>query len=788
MSSRFAQFLPPAVCLPFALLAGPVPAAAQTGDYLNVKVQLQISAACGGPDIVNTTVTTQLKPSFTPTGVSFGGKLVVPVNAASFSCSRNYIHRGDGQMVPGEERFTITPRPNGVAMLTVIWPSQYVPMSMTNLLIGIDIGRCSSESYARGKRFWSFTSSGYGAQFVAGSQNGAPTGNASPPVLLTKADATNGFSNTYTIKGIGACGESSLGEKGENREYEGPSGHMLNAVATVTLSYKSANQAQVAIAKPCADIVVGQTATVTAKGTPAGGQYDWTGTGGVHASGSGATATLTGDQPGHGRVKVSYTSGTRTASDEKPVTCLRVNGLNGGAPIPVIGLFDVEAKPITTPIQVALSVQPADAGDNLSFTPANRALLSVTSRGDALLLQGVRSGKTQVTGKTSCGQSVGGPWPVEVRRCTDEVVAKIAEEERIAREAFQQQASAAQAALNDKEFEQAADGLADASGELILKTGALIVGTLGGEAGGTTGAVSDAIGHAMNFRDMANAQNGWDQLSATSQEFVQSAGGPFSQAIAGAIDVVKTANDFGNKLGKVMGTNEQVESARKGMENFARLVSDAVRRKENCKEAPSAQQPPEPKKPDTPTPGQEPPPSKQPPGKAPAGQPPAPPGEPPPGQEQPPGEPPPIADPPFGPGPGPTGLPYQPGDPGCTCGAAGAGAVLGTAYDLRRIDAGMGSLKSCNDRFVATAQGFEGALEAFKGLLTEMAGAAQVPAAQRPQKAKEWSARLDVVIDRSKQFETAGKAVLGNGKACSAALGASVGVMGKAAKSPLEAN
>ncbi len=67
-----------------------------------------------------------------------------------------------------------------------------------------------------------------------------------------------------------------------------------------------------------------------------------------------------------------------------------------------------------------------------------------------------------------------------------------------------------------------------------------------------------------------------------------------------------------------------------------------------------------------------------------------------------------------------------------------------------------------------------------------MSHAGEVQVEQRAAKAKDWSARLGRVVDESRQFEAAGKAVLQNRKACPAAMNATLDMMGAAATSPLE--
>ncbi|MGZ5098460.1 MAG: hypothetical protein ACXWG9_11870 [Usitatibacter sp.] len=772
MSGRITQ------CLTL-LFVSAVAGAAQAQDLLNVKVQLQISADCGGhPQIVNSTATGQFRPSFTPTGVLFNDNLAFQANPTNFSCPRTFYNRQTKKTVAGEERFAIVPQgTSAVTALTIIWPSQYMQAEMSNLMVGLKIGRCSSESYANGQKIRSYNITNYGASFTGGTQDGRADANISPTLRLTQADVSKGFSGTYTIKGIGACGESSLGEKDDPNPWQGQAGHMLDATAVVTLNYKAANQAQVAIA-PCADIVVGQSASVQATGTPAGGKYDWTGSGEVQVRGTGSTATLTGAKPGKGRVQVRYTAPDgRTAADDKPVTSLRVKALNGGAPIPQIGLYGVDGKLIGTPTIVALSVEPADAGDRLSFKPADAALLSVTSRGDALMLQGgPQTGKTQIIGKTSCGQSVGGPWPVEVRRCTDDVIATLKESERAMTEALRQHMAAAARALDSPEFKKAAAGLGKASGDVVIKTGTIIISTLGGASGGTTGEVSEVIAHAANIRDMAEAEDGAELATASAHEFVQTAGNPLTKFIADAADLLKTATDFGDKLGAVMGANARVESILKELEQINRQMEDIVRRERICKE-PQATSPQEPEPP-KPEPGRKPAPPK-PPGQTP--QRPAPPGttpqEPP---SEPPSQPPSVPPPPYQPtGTRTLALPF---DQSCTCGAGRA--VTASADGLATLQTGLGQMKSCTTGYANQVRDFEGTLKDFKALLGEISQVGQLPASQRAAKAKQWSARLGSVVDHSRKFEAAGKAVLQNGKACPAAMDASLGIMTNAATSP----
>ena len=247
------------------------------------------------------------------------------------------------------------------------------------------------------------------------------------------------------------------------------------------------------------------------------------------------------------------------------------------------------------------------------------------------------------------------------------------------------------------------------------------------------------------------------------------------RALPNAIDLLKTAHDFGDKLGEVMKANQQLESLRKEMDNSDRVIRDILRRERICKE-PQAKPPqePEPRKPE---PGRKPAPPK-PPGQPP--QPPAPPGAPP---REPPSEPPSVPPPPYQPPPTRTlALPF---DQSCTCGA-GRG-VTASADGLATLQTGLGQMKSCNAGFEDQARGFQGALQSFSAILDEMSSAKQVPVAQRDAKAKQWSARLGQVVDQSRKFEAAGKAVLQNGQACPAAMDASVGIMTSAATSPLTA-
>jgi len=284
----------------------------------------------------------------------------------------------------------------------------------------------------------------------------------------------------------------------------------------------------------------------------------------------------------------------------------------------------------------------------------------------------------------------------------------------------------------------------------------------------------------VNLRDLASSESGWDALSAGSQEFVQIKGGPVSQGIAGAIDLLKTAHDFGDKLGEVMKANQQLESLRKEMDNSDRVIRDIIRRERICKESQARPpQEPEPRKPE-PEPGRKPAPPKPPGQPQQPTQPPAPPGTPP---QEPTSQPPSVPPPPYQPPPTRTlALPF---DQSCTCGP-GRG-VTASADGLATLQTGLEQMKSCTAGFEDQTRGFQGALQSFSAILDEMSRAKQVPVAQRAAKAKQWSAQLGQVADQSRTFEAAGKAVLQNGQACPAAMDASVGIMTSAATSPLAA-
>src|SRR5690606_6144699 len=109
--------------------------------------------------------------------------------------------------------------------------------------------------------------------------------------------------------------------------------------------------------------------------------------------------------PGSETLHVEYTApdGTK-AKASRPLTCVRVATLNGGAPLR-IGPHDVDGRRVDGVRTVSVEAEPGPAA--LEYRAADAAILGLAPTSAVLQVQGVRVGRTTVQAYTSCGQPVG---------------------------------------------------------------------------------------------------------------------------------------------------------------------------------------------------------------------------------------------------------------------------------------------------------------------------------------------------------------------------------------------
>jgi hypothetical protein len=569
-----------------------------------------------------------------------------------------------------------------------------------------------------------------------------------------------------------------------------------SGVATLTIASKPG--AQVSL-EGCSEFAVGQQATVIAKGSPAGGAYRFRvePPSTLNVAEQGATATISGIEPGRATLHVEYAvSGGKLGRASRPVTSLRIDSINGGEPVPKIGLFDVEGKRTSAVRSVPVSVQPAGAGDLLAFKPADPGVLTTVGRGDSVLLQGVRVGKTNFQAITSCGGATGPAVAVEVVPCDDEVHAKLAEEERIIDEELKRVAQEDERIRTGKEF-QDAERIGELADDLTIKTGGLIIATLAGPAGKSVQTAANIYSHGSNVRDGLKGNVG----TALLQTALMAGNQAVAAAVAQAYDTKEAATRLGNAIGSAIGVADRLAANAKQQDHWLRLKEDLVRRKKICRTGgtdPSEGEPPrksdEPTSEEDPTAplveddptaplveeddptesliGKDPPvPTEKPP--APAEAPPGDPEPDPPSPDAPP-ERPPLPPPQPGPSGQAAGLPYGEQDCGCTPG----GQALGVrAEGLEQIGKGLATLQKCVEQFSGgPLTQYQAALGEWKLVLGEVEAAGANQAVQSSA-TDALISRLDSLLARTKEFDEKGSLFHAGFESCPAALDSAVTVL-----------
>ncbi len=554
-----------------------------------------------------------------------------------------------------------------------------------------------------------------------------------------------------------------------------------NCVFSWTISpYDESKNAHVTLAG-CTELGVGQQGTVTAKGEPAGGTYrfwvDPSSTLGV--AGQGATAKISGAEPGRATLGVEYSAPDgKTGKTSQPVTCLRLDSLNEGQPIPKIGLFDESGKKTEATRSVPVSVQPEGAGDLLVYKTANPGMLTVVGQGTEVLLQGLRKGKTTFQATTKCGGPTGPVAEVEVVGCDDEVMKKLEEEAKIVDENLKQAFEEDAHIRESEEFEEA-EKIGEATGELLLKTGSMIIGTLSGGASHSVHTAAQIWEYGNIIHD--GMKGGDSAATAGLLATVTAAKMAVAGAIITGVETLKAATEFGKSLGAMEGVADQLEANNKWIDHWRQMKEDVVRRQKICRtggepapppptEPPTKKEPPkkdpQPKK-DQPPRKDQPPVKTEPPTTEPPSEPPG---------EEPPSPPPPTSTPRH------FGLPYDEGQ--CSCKAGGgkgqtiglgkvgptgpshagqAGKSGGKAPELgaksggpAEITQGLKNLGRCVQEFKdGPLAEYWKTLNEWDALLTELQTAAS---SSQPATAQGAITRLDSLLGRTQEFDKAGRA------------------------------
>ena len=557
-------------------------------------------------------------------------------------------------------------------------------------------------------------------------------------------------------------------QKTNDRKLTGPEGGTLK----ISVEFRGgmlAGGAEVAL-EGCFEVGEGGQGQVTAAGTPPGGTYRFRviPPDVMKVQASGATATLTGGSPDKGTLFVEYTTPDgKTAEASHAVASARLVSINGGAAIPEIPLYDIDQKKLPAILEVPMKVLPDGAGDSLVFVPDDPSIVTLGNLGNAVAIQGLREGKTAFQARFKCGGPFGPKYPVEIVRCDKETIAAI---DKMIRDAFEERRTAARefsAAMDSKEFQEAADDLPTATVKLAWKTSLLIAGTMTG-FGKTTQAVqtvTDVAGKLDAFGDIivdiATQPDAVDQITNWGALIAEFSGNRWAALVADAQDAASTAVDVGRMLGNMIGQTGRMTKAAQWMESWNKTIEDLVKRKQFCRktEQPPGREDP-PKDPEKPKPKTDPkkptPPTTPPTTPKPTPTTPEPP--PPPPDPEPPGD---TWPPPAGP-PRQVGLPYDPGDCGC-------GKTLGISQNpagFASINKGFGNLLDCVDRLQKDLAGYTATLQEITVAVGKLDAATKAGGAALSAAAKEAAPAIAGFSTKVKGFGVAAKAFSDGFRVC----------------------
>lgn len=556
---------------------------------------------------------------------------------------------------------------------------------------------------------------------------------------------------------------------------------------SVTLSVKMKSERAEVTLEGCSEMGAGEEGKVTAKGTPAGGTYEfWVDPSDLMAvDASGATATLTGSRPGRGTLYVGYTSPDGTKAEaSKPAAMVRIYDYNGGEAIQ-IPLYDIDGNKLPGKLTIAYGSMPDEAQELVDFVSGNPAVFTAVATADNIDLQGFKTGKATLEARDNCGNVTGPTVEVEVVNCSDETKAKLAEEMRIAEEARKQAYEEIGKILGSEDFAKAADRIAESTGNLAIKLGGAIIGSL--SAGKATAGVTTAAkiyGVGSNLYDFVNSLAAGENLATASnlaQMIVELGGTDNQQAAASAIETIQAAHEFGKDLGQLIATDVKLKEAAKWAEHWNKYVEDVVRRQKICRDSqeqpqatdqpPKKQEPPKPDpdkpapQPDKPKPGTKEPVTDDTPAKDPTGD--DQPGDDPGDTDLPPV--PPVSE------PRQIGLPYNPAQ---DCGCNSSREIAGTADGISDLGSGFTNLGKCVEDFsTGPLTEYVNTLKGWKEVSDILDNAIKAGPEELKKAAGETGPRIKSLLENTKSFDETGRSFYDNFKACPESMASSVSFM-----------
>ena len=422
----------------------------------------------------------------------------------------------------------------------------------------------------------------------------------SPALSFTRKELEDGFTKTYRLGGqaIATDGNLCLGT--------------LIKSGQLTISYKQDIRRPKVELAGCANLARGASTEVQANPTPEGGTLtidsDPAATMGVRLHGK--SATVTGATPGRATLTARYVLNGQTATATLPASSVELVAVNGGAPIPKLGLYDENGMISSKVYQFPVATTPADSGDLLSFSPANGAIVSVVNGRSNVGVQPVRTGGTTLQARTACGAAIGPPVEIVIAVCDDDVKAQIQRkrDDLVRRE--KEIVKRITQLVADPEFQRAATEIKKSTTDFAIKSGELIIGTL------TAKEVLSARGGdpttVLNAEQLERAGAIWDGYNVLSD----GASGEWDKAFVGAavmklnkwqVSLLKTAYEtreatlqFSKDLGLIAGVARELEELEPKHDEIRNELYRMDVKLNRCEELPPPPAPPPTKRPPVP--------------------------------------------------------------------------------------------------------------------------------------------------------------------------------------------
>ena len=418
----------------------------------------------------------------------------------------------------------------------------------------------------------------------------------SPDLAVTREELEKGFSKRFKIDGQALVSATlCMGT---------PIDH-----ASVTLSYKRNDKTPTVSLAGCAHVPKGASAQVMARFDPPGGRLQFSAepAATLNLRPAPDSVTITGATPGRATLKAEYTLNGKSATATLPASSIELRSINGGTPIPKLGLLDINGKPSSKVHTFPFEAIPGDAGDLLIFKLEQEAIASLITNRNSIGIQPVREGRTLLQAKTVCGAPVGEPVEIEIVTCDDEVRGELQrkQDELIRREKDIVRRITQMVA--DPEFQRAATEIRDSTITLATKTGELIAATL---TAGEANAVKNGLGSAANLHQISTAQSIWDGYnvfndvragsygSAAFSMLVMAINDARASALKSAYESANAAQKFGMDLGLIAGVVKELEELEPQHDRIRRDLDQITRRLHQCDKLPPPPPLP-PKKPDS---------------------------------------------------------------------------------------------------------------------------------------------------------------------------------------------